>query len=715
MKLEHSMKIIKQIGGFWLIAMLLILVFAYTNQAIRPAMWSKLLGLQIVSFIFSSYLIFSFEKSSFSIPKSPLIILYTIFIISLLPACFNAVNTALAWSEYAKIMSMFLIFILAFITINLKDIRPYFLKGLLIFILISLSIAAIQLLSVYSDILPSQWVVFIQKWFGDIPTSDDPHQKTYFIKSVFAHRNLFAQILILSLPFIGLTAYQLKGIWKYAALFTIILMLLAIVFLFVRSVWVIGIISLFVGAFLLIASSGFGFLRNKSSFIILGILLLFIGLSFGIIKSNSAIKQTFTKQTYFINNSSYGSANERLVMWKATIPMIKENPLYGIGPNNWGVALPKYLKQELRDVSSGNYTNFQRPHNDYLQMMAEYGIIAFLLFVLLILWTVIILFKRLLKCQNQGEKLWLISLILFFIIYSGISLFSFPRERIAHQLLFAIILAFSLFNNNKVSISSKWQIPKPSLFFVVIAVCCLHLIAHSMLMLQSDINIKKAYGYRMLGDNTQFEYFEKAKHKFYNIDPNGTPIDWYISYQYSSLGNLLMAEKYLSLSIIAHPYHKHSLNDLGTIRGHSSGSKQAEELYLQALDIAPNFVDANVNMAILKVQNADYDTAWYYLSQCDTLNYHNYYRAALSEVSIQIGAQLYNNIEPQDSLFANTIKRILQDPKWVWTCHMHAIDNNNSLMQQFVIEAVYVLFEVEGEINKETADYTLNKYKTTNY
>jgi len=707
------MKTIKQIGGFWLIAMLMILVVTYSNQAIRPAMWSKLLGLQIVSFIFSLYLIFTLIKTSLIIPKSSLIIIYIVYIISIIISCFYAINTALAWNEYAKILSMFLIFILAYFTISKADIKLYFLKGIIIFILISLSFATIQMLSIYSDVLPSQWIVLVQKWFGDIPTSDDPHQKTYFIKSVFAHRNLFAQILLLSLPFIGFTAYQQKGIWKHLAIFTIILILFAIVFLFVRSIWLIGFISLFVGIILLVTSSGFGFLRNRSSYILLGILLLLGAISFGIIKNNRAIKQTFLKQTDFINNTSYGSANERLVLWKATIPMIKDNPIYGIGPNNWGIVLPKYLKQELREVSSGNYTQFQRPHNDYLQMMAEYGIISFLLFSLLILGVLINLFKRLIKCHKQDEKLWLISLILFFVIYSGISFFSFPRERIEHQLLFTIILAFSVFDKKNNSANRQWRISKPSIILIIITILWVPLIAHSMLILQSDINIKKAYKYRMHNDNTQFVFFEKAKNRFYNIDPNGTPIDWYLSYQYSSLGNLQMADKYLNLSIILHPYHKHSLNDLGTILAISGKNKQAEKMYLQALDIAPDFIDANVNMAILKVQNAHYKEAWHYLSQCDTINYHNYYRAALSEVSLQIGTELYNNIEPSDSLFASTVNRILQNPQWVWQCHKHAIDNNNSLMQQYVIEAVYVLLELEKSINQETANHIINKYKIT--
>ncbi len=688
----------------------MVLLFAYSFYPIRPALWSKLLGLQIISLFFSVYLIFTFRKKSIFIPKSPIIIVYGLFIISLLPGCLLAVNTALAWSEYAKILSFFFIFLMAYIVNSQYSLRDYFLKGLLIFILFSILVAVLQLVFlVYSD-LPADWFILVQKFFGDIPASADIHQKTYYLKSLFAHRNLFAQILLLTLPFIGFIAYGKNGFWKYLAFFTIILMIIALVFLYVRSVWVIGSISILIGIILMFATSGKSIIKTRKSLLSLIVIAFVFAISFILIQKSTKIKETFTKQSDWIKNASYGSANERLRLWQSTIPMIKDNALHGIGPNNWGIIIPKYLKHELRDVSSGNYTQFQRPHNDYLQMIAEYGIIAFLLFATVIIWTVILLFKKLIRSQSQEENFWIISLILFFVIYAGISFFSFPKERVEHQLLLALALAISLSVGKTDKLTNKWHISKPIVIPVILVLLWLPLVALSILMLQSDINIKKAYEYRANGDITQYKYFEKARQLFYNIDPNGTPIDWYISYQYSSLGNMLMTERYLRSALAAHPYHKHSLNDLGTIIGIKQDNATAEKLYLQALDIAPSFVDANVNMAIIKTQMADYNSAWYYLSKCDTSNYHSYYRPAINEVCLHLGIELYNKIEPSDSLFASTISRILQDPEWIWLCHKHAIENNCTLMQQFVDEAVYVLLEVEKEISKETAEIIKNKY-----
>ena len=704
------MKVLKQIGGIWIFFLLMSLFFAYSYYPIRPALWSKLLALQIVSMLFSFFMIFKYRKLPLFVPKSRIVLLYSLFIVSLIPSCIFAVNTALAWSEFAKLFSFFIIFLLVYYVDNQYDIKDYFLKGLLVLVFLSMMIGILQLVFMTYGNLPSDWFDFIQKHFGNVPVSSSIHQKTYFLKSIFAHRNMFAQIILLSMPFIGFTTFRKKGFWKYLAYFNIIIMLLFMIFLYVRSIWIIGILSFFIGILLIIFSLGLSIFRTKSSLFSLIVIAMVMSVSIKLIQSNKNIKETFTKQSYFINDSSFGSANERLLLWKASIPMIKDNLLVGVGLNNWGVVIPKYLKNELRDVHTGNYTQFQRPHNDYLQLIAEYGVFAFLLFAFFILWVLILLLKSLFIEKNQEEKLWLISLILFIVIYLGISFFSFPRERIEHQLLLNLVLAFSLSKIQNIKRIEQLQIAKPLLVLLPFTAIWIPLIAHSTLMLQSDINIKKAYIQRAKGNNAQYKYFKKAKQTFYNIDPNGTPIDWYLSYQYSSLGNISMAERSLKSALKAHPYHKHSLNDLGTIVFSTSGSKAAEILYSKALDIAPNFVDANVNIAILKIQATEYDTAWYFLSNCDTSNYHNYYRLAIHEVGLQIGKELYNKIEPSDSLFAFTINRIIQDRNWIWLSHKHAIENNQNLKQQFIDEAVYVLFE-EGEINQSEAENIKNKYK----
>jgi tetratricopeptide (TPR) repeat protein len=229
-------------------------------------------------------------------------------------------------------------------------------------------------------------------------------------------------------------------------------------------------------------------------------------------------------------------------------------------------------------------------------------------------------------------------------------------------------------------------------------------------MMESDYNIRKAYQYKADGNDLQYLFFRKAKQPFYNIDPNGTPIDWYLAYQYANSGNNSMAEQLLKSSLQAHPYHKQSLNDLGTIYYHTKGKKAAETFYLKAHRIAPDFVDANVNLSILKINSRQYDSAWYYLSLCDTVNYHSFYRAAIIEAGKNIGLNLINRITSSDSLLSMAVEGIIDNPEWIWLSHKHALENNRNLMQQFLEEAVYVLLKMNHTIDLKTANQLRNKY-----
>lgn len=61
--------------------------------------------------------------------------------------------------------------------------------------------------------------------------------------------------------------------------------------------------------------------------------------------------------------------------WMDTIDMIKEKPLIGFGPGNY-----RYTFEEHRNRFKGTRIVTGHPHNEYLEIMADYGIVGFVLF-----------------------------------------------------------------------------------------------------------------------------------------------------------------------------------------------------------------------------------------------------------------------------------------------------------------------------------------------
>ncbi len=84
----------------------------------------------------------------------------------------------------------------------------------------------------------------------------------------------------------------------------------------------------------------------------------------------------------------------RLSIWKATISMIRDKPLAGVGFGAYRTAIPKYHD------GSGRWTP-QEAHNEYLETIASGGVIAAVIFA----WLVVILAKKVrIRIKQSSDK-----------------------------------------------------------------------------------------------------------------------------------------------------------------------------------------------------------------------------------------------------------------------------------------------------------------------
>lgn len=142
-----------------------------------------------------------------------------------------------------------------------------------------------------------------------------------------------------------------------------------------------------------------------------------------------------------------GSADGRFFINKISFQMLLSNKLYGVGigkyPGSYGEAQYNYFKNKtsgiIDDISIKTIYRERMiadcpgsAFNDYLQIGVESGIIAMILFIVMIIYTIFHSMKQ--------HSIWSYGLISF----SFFSLFSFPLELFQFQLLFSIILAMSI-------------------------------------------------------------------------------------------------------------------------------------------------------------------------------------------------------------------------------------------------------------------------------
>ena len=115
------------------------------------------------------------------------------------------------------------------------------------------------------------------------------------------------------------------------------------------------------------------------------------------------------------------SVNERLNFYTTAIKSIGDNPLLGVGVGNW--------KIKSIDLSRDIIVSYRVPffaHNDFLQFLAEIGILGGLCFMFYIFYPIIISLLRSLKSRSFDINF---LIFLIFIIYIVDSMLNFPIER----------------------------------------------------------------------------------------------------------------------------------------------------------------------------------------------------------------------------------------------------------------------------------------------
>ena len=80
----------------------------------------------------------------------------------------------------------------------------------------------------------------------------------------------------------------------------------------------------------------------------------------------------------------------RIFMWKGTLQMVQENPVFGSGPGSW-----QWFYQLRRDPSQGHP---EFTHNDYLNLLSDYGVVG----GILIAWLVAAFFRHAWVLTRKG-------------------------------------------------------------------------------------------------------------------------------------------------------------------------------------------------------------------------------------------------------------------------------------------------------------------------
>lgn len=574
----------------------LILPLIYVNKLVDPVLIPRQLYLSLFTFLAGALIYYKIQRQhlhpDFSFLRLPVCIFFFFLLGAILISFLQANVLSESMFLLSKItMEALFFFMTCYLLIQQQLTLKGLLKSVVAFCVISLLIAMYQL-------------------FEISVTSNDFFKDVLQVKATYGHKNLLASVLFLTIAFLA-NALPLSKKWSVTAAIAIFLILIICWLIQTKAV----ILAFFIFFLLLFLS----FLKQRKT---IGEKFFVRATLLAVVLFVLAVVVTFQNKQKFSRIFDKNSTFERLSVWDNSMKMASDHFIFGVGAGNWQVHFPKYGldKFATKDVKNGT-TTFQRPHNDFLWVLCEMGIVGLVIYIGLFVCILYYLVKLLQKTEDK-KTYWLYTT--FFASLAGyliIAFVDFPLERIEHQLLigvlFSIITAHYYKNFKKESIT-KTTVTGIPVFIVVLVVPILFSSVVCFKRWVGEYHSQRLYGFENRNNfNQMIKEADKAMTVFYTMDPMSAPIEWYKGVALFSLGNIAAAQESFERAYQLHPYNIHVMNNLASCYEKLEKHKDAERLYLQALVISSEFEEARLNLSAVYYNEKEYEKAFETIDKCD--------------------------------------------------------------------------------------------------
>lgn len=210
--------------------------------------------------------------------------------------------------------------------------------------------------------------------------------------------------LVALIPLTGILALAYSGIWRVVLFFILALEFLALIFTYSRGAEA----ALFITLCILLSSLVLLGWKNpqliRSSFswkqaiivIVAGILsVTVIGIGMW-----DDIAVSFRRITQFGEDTS---TLTRPMYWSGALAMWKSHPLTGLGIGTFPIFFPEYRPKSLAVYQPFKEYYVEHAHNEFLEILAEMGLIGFALYGAFIILLTVLIGRALLHTRNQED------------------------------------------------------------------------------------------------------------------------------------------------------------------------------------------------------------------------------------------------------------------------------------------------------------------------
>jgi len=356
------------------------------------------------------------------------------------------------------------------------------------------------------------------------------------VTGLMSNVNLHAGFLNLLLPFCLCGLFIQRGPWRVACGIASASTILLIILLQSRAAY----ISLVAGALVVcviacLFRKSFGLVFSKRTLLTLAagacVFAVAAGLAFVSENPNSQrLRTIFTSDFSAIDGG-------RLMIWGITLEMIRDHFVTGVGAGNFTIRLHEYLDRPGLDFS-GKLLNWAQPHNDFLWVFAEKGILGFLLFAAVF----VLAFLRAiaaLRAPRNRDAAWMVAFALMGLTaYIIASCFDFPLERINQQVYLAVLLSILVVASRP---PSPVKQKKSALHWIPAASAIVILVAgtvYSLAAIKQENLVNYTRHWIKTGNfPAAIAYARQARTPWKTLDPVATPVSFLEGYAILKTGD----------------------------------------------------------------------------------------------------------------------------------------------------------------------------------
>jgi O-antigen ligase len=403
--------------------------------------------------------------------------------------------------------------------------------------------------------------------------------------STLGHRSFAAEYLLPALSFLLILNEYVPRERKIYILLSAVINISFVLFTRNRSgIIILAFVSILYILFILLTKE-----KNKRLKILLpviGVLLISFLISLIPVKGTERPDLQSTASTFF--DSEFKSNVLRLSFWDASIQMIRENPLAGVGLYKWSGYYPRYNSDYFTDETVTHIHSIHA-HNDFLELSSENGFLAPVIFLAIFILIAYTLIKRI----RHNEKYF--AFLLTFLITAAYSLVAFPSYKFASYFLAAVVAGTALIRINEIEKHSlrvkfnnlKWIL----LLFIIIGGSTSYIRLKSELYFGESIFLKERRQYPMMS-----ERLEMISEIFYPFDASKQPVDYYRAIANIYLGRYQEALKNnLSAQELA-PYNPIIMRNIASSYYSLNDFNKAIEQYKTVKKYFPNYISPQINL-----------------------------------------------------------------------------------------------------------------------